>query len=121
MENPRLSSTARRAMCAFEGIETEIESAMVSGRAGVLVLPAADVMMDGRGTLGLDTDQPRQFGDQPGGFQIVEGLVHAADNHAVADRHEDHIRRLEPVLLVNLQPDRLLPFDGQRDDRRCCG
>ncbi len=50
---------------------------------------------------------------KPGGFQVVEGLVDAADDHAVADRHEDHIRRLELVLLVDLQPDGLLPLDGQ--------
>ena len=42
------------------------------GPRGVLVLAAADVMMDGGRALGLHTDQPRQLGDQPGGLSDHE-------------------------------------------------
>ena len=38
-ESHRLSSTAFRAMCALEGMETEIESAMVSGRLAFWYFP----------------------------------------------------------------------------------
>ena len=81
------------------------------GQQSILI---ADVLVDGGGTIGLNTDQARQAGNQTGGLQVMEGLEDAADDDAVADRHEDNIRRPEPVLLVNLQPDRLLSFDGQR-------